>query len=214
MRWLRSCVYCSYFVPPVDGFCESCWELFEVERNRSVDLKRSGYPFPVYSLLTWTDDREPLVRAVVDVQKMGRAPYFSRLLAQIFTVERVALNPQPLHGLFIHPPSQQNKWDHSAVLRENFLHFWKGFRRADCLERNSNVISHQQKDLSSFERSKLRFSLSQTPLPRNKGRIVFVDDIITTGSTAMAAYLAMGEPKDFEVWTLVHRPKLATLPRV
>jgi predicted amidophosphoribosyltransferase len=37
----------------------------------------------------------------------------------------------------------------------------------------------------------------------------FVDDVITSGSTAMAAYLALGDPDYFEAWTLVCRPKLA-----
>lgn len=34
---------------------------------------------------------------------------------------------------------------------------------------------------------------------------VFADDIVTTGSTARAAHLALGQPKRFEVWALARR---------
>lgn len=44
---------------------------------------------------------------------------------------------------------------------------------------------------------------------RAQKTVVFVDDVITTGSTAMAAYMALGDPENFEVWTLASRPKLA-----
>lgn len=37
----------------------------------------------------------------------------------------------------------------------------------------------------------------------------FIDDVITSGATAEAAWLAIGKPADFEVWTLICRPKLA-----
>ncbi len=39
-----------------------------------------------------------------------------------------------------------------------------------------------------------------------KMKIVFVDDVVTTGSTAKAAYKALGRPKNFQVWSLAVRP--------
>ena len=38
---------------------------------------------------------------------------------------------------------------------------------------------------------------------------IFIDDVITSGATAMAAYMALGDPTCFEVWTLANRPLLA-----
>ena len=43
---------------------------------------------------------------------------------------------------------------------------------------------------------------------------IFADDVITTGATALAAYMALGDPPSFEVWTLACRPKLARPARV
>jgi hypothetical protein len=36
-------------------------------------------------------------------------------------------------------------------------------------------------------------------------RVIFVDDIVTTGYTALAAYKALGQPRRFEVWSLLYR---------
>jgi predicted amidophosphoribosyltransferase len=41
--------------------------------------------------------------------------------------------------------------------------------------------------------------------------VVFVDDVVTSGATARAAYRALGRPERFAVCTLFCRPPLATL---
>ncbi len=43
-------------------------------------------------------------------------------------------------------------------------------------------------------------------------RTIFVDDIITTGETAHSAYVALGEPEDFEIWTIFNRIRLRGEP--
>lgn len=36
-------------------------------------------------------------------------------------------------------------------------------------------------------------------------KVIFVDDVVTTGATLKAAYEALGEPKKFECWAMVTR---------
>jgi predicted amidophosphoribosyltransferase len=38
---------------------------------------------------------------------------------------------------------------------------------------------------------------------------VFVDDVVATGSTAKAVWLALGKPSLFHIWSLTYRPRLA-----
>jgi predicted amidophosphoribosyltransferase len=40
--------------------------------------------------------------------------------------------------------------------------------------------------------------------------VIFIDDIVTTGATALSARQAIGACKGFEVWCLAHRRQLAT----
>jgi len=35
--------------------------------------------------------------------------------------------------------------------------------------------------------------------------VIFVDDVITTGATARAAWLSLGRPERFVVWSLARR---------
>lgn len=64
---------------------------------------------------------------------------------------------------------------------------------------------------TAIERSERRFLLKDPRTNQNacRGPFLFADDVITTGSTAIAAYMALGDPSDFEVWTMVNRPRLA-----
>lgn len=39
-------------------------------------------------------------------------------------------------------------------------------------------------------------------------RVHFVDDVLTTGSTALAAWQALGHPRHFTVWSLIYRSRL------
>jgi predicted amidophosphoribosyltransferase len=43
---------------------------------------------------------------------------------------------------------------------------------------------------------------------------IFVDDIVTTGSTANAAWFALDMPDLFEIWSLAYRPRLAPAKNV
>lgn len=43
---------------------------------------------------------------------------------------------------------------------------------------------------------------------------IFVDDLVTTGATARAAYEALGQPPDFRIWALFHRSSLLKPPQI
>ncbi len=62
-----------------------------------------------------------------------------------------------------------------------------------------------QRELKRLERSQREFELSVEFSKPHQTRIIFVDDVVTTGQTAQAAYRALKEPYDFEVWSLIYR---------
>lgn len=64
--------------------------------------------------------------------------------------------------------------------------------------------TRKQAFLARNERQTLQFvSVGKPPL-----RTLFVDDIVTTGSTALAAYRALGQPAKMTVWSLFYRNRL------
>lgn len=68
----------------------------------------------------------------------------------------------------------------------------------------------QQKELSVEERSEKRLELIGEI--EKDAKMIFCDDVITSGSTAKAAFCALREPEGFEVWTIAFRPKWRSQP--
>lgn len=79
-----------------------------------------------------------------------------------------------------------------------------------------NILSFQnnrdevQKSKDREARRLRRFSRTEA-LPSSVGSVIFVDDVVTTGSTVLAAWRALGEPQGFEAWCMAHQPMLAAL---
>lgn len=70
--------------------------------------------------------------------------------------------------------------------------------------------SRGQRQKSREQRSKITIRVKERSVLKAKNKIIFVDDVLTTGSTAQAAWLALGKPKDFEAWTLIYRSYSST----
>lgn len=237
---LRSCSVCACILPPIDLLCPVCWRALGEIVNRSEQLKQTDYPFPVYSLLTWTPANENFVRRLIYGFKGGRNVRACETLATLFLSERFnsttrfqSSNGQ--HFDFLSAPSSQ--FDHSALWSTVLAQSFQQMSRSPFTDITptadgpSNVKSGAgsgQKMLTQSERGHRRFelqeefaylarrergsSMSGPPAkPRELGAksIVFADDVITSGATAMAAYMALGDPDGFEVWTLAARPRLA-----
>jgi predicted amidophosphoribosyltransferase len=211
LRWFRSCAICKSFVPPIDLLCKDCWELLCDEMNDGETALQPGYPFPVYSLLTWTPKNDHLIRPFIYAFKGGRAAGPAGFLIEQLTYrcDEVGLESP----VFVYPgPTKKNQLDHSWLIAQKMARYWE--TTAFQLTKDPTQMESQKKR-SARDRSMRRFQpvvlgdAERVGFSNEEINWVFVDDVITTGSTAMAAYMALGDPKDFEVWTLVSRPKLA-----
>lgn len=74
----------------------------------------------------------------------------------------------------------------------------------------SDLHSFAIKKLSRLERKNFNQSreiFSKANFSPTKQRLIFIDDIVTTGSTLEAAYRFLDRPQNFQVWCLAYRMK-------
>jgi predicted amidophosphoribosyltransferase len=237
-RYFRSCAVCTSLLPPIDFLCPACWRELGRLMNRGRSLQQADYVLPTYSLLTWTPATAHFVRPLIYSFKKGRTVLASQKLATLFLYERSsiesarsAMTSSPegpgqqardvdrSGSLFLPAPARE--FDHSALwaaslARQHRGQLWPALAPEDA-RTGALAWAHRvrQKELRAGERGMRRFELKEHFAKATIGtasakRIVFADDVVTSGSTAMAAYMALGDPESFEVWTLVARPRLAT----
>jgi predicted amidophosphoribosyltransferase len=176
----------------VDGFCRGCFS--EVLENIPRDgVHLPGLPFPHESLLAWTElDSRPgeLVKALKG--RHSRRGY--RRLA-IEMLKRWS----PRKALFVVPPSKSGGPDHAWVLAAELASLSGG---DFCSPFVAVGDEGEQKAKGRQERQDLKFRLKFKPTVE---AFIFVDDLMTTGATAKAAWKALGEPR-FSAWTVACRP--------
>ena len=97
------------------------------------------------------------------------------------------------------PRDPHKKFDHAHSLCVA-LSQKLGVEVLDVLHRNPE----KQKNKTRQERKNIQIKLKHE-ISRSLSRVIFIDDVLTTGSTAKSAWQALGAPNSFEVWTLVYR---------
>ncbi|MCB0377666.1 MAG: hypothetical protein KDD33_04175 [Bdellovibrionales bacterium] len=187
---MRSCACCGRWFEPVDWLCTGC-ESRLFRRIEKVQVKVIHPAYSLFYLWDWRpEDRN--MKTIVESLKGGRPRVAFAKIATLF--------------YFLHPQSPQ-RWDaiyYPSKGTKDHAYEWAQIlgQLIGCPSYPLRTMSRRkQAKLPKSERQKIQF-LPQAP----KGqRLLFVDDIVTSGATARGAFEALGQPKNFAVWAPFYR---------
>ncbi len=199
---LRACAHCGQMFCEINLFCKTCWSQLEREQNLAQDLRQWHYGQPTYSLYTWREQKQ--IHSLIYGLKNGGVTEAFEKLAVRFLSQRYQITAESYQNAIIlpAPAKAREDRDHAFMWAESLSKF-SGAQLVKAFEREGLA---PQKRLKKQERLEKKLKLYRDLNDLSAEKFIFVDDVITTGGTAHAAFEALNKPHNFEIWTISCRP--------
>jgi predicted amidophosphoribosyltransferase len=225
---LRACTNCGFlFIKPELLLCSACETLcnndfstkpfhrFRKTKKTTMQagLSKDWSRIQGYCIWDWIPGKNEALSALLSTMKGGMQKKAFLFYAQTLLQKRLTLGHTNIQNLvFIPAPaSRSGEKDHAWMLARS-LSTLTGTEVFNVFIKKSET---HQRGLSRNDRAKLsmefneKFSKELINESIGGKTVVFVDDVVTTGSTAMKAKGLLLNFKNFEVWCLAQRETCA-----
>lgn len=206
----RSCANCGHIITHKNALlCDYCYEVVLQKKSLKKEIINfETVAIPAFSLFNWIPDECNALSALTLSLKGKSSQKIWQEYAKLFLSMRRSQESLPANFIIVPCPNpeinQDHAWGFATALSEltgrpvvNLLkkgtaaHF-RGTARAErLLHINNRLLLSENITLDEYQNKK----------------IVFVDDIITTGTTVKSAYTQLKLAQSFEAWSLVRRLK-------
>jgi predicted amidophosphoribosyltransferase len=194
---LRACLNCGSWINVRTFFCIGCHRRCLIQFQNNLETRHEN--IVIKSLFRWPPGKSDVLSALI-LQMKGESKKAWAIWADEFILKWEG--PTFKDGvILVSSESSTGKkhaqnWAEALSNRLGYPHF--------CPLRPIQLLN-AQKALNRAERAKRKFDLNEEFSKGSNNRVIFVDDVVTTGQTAKAAYKALGYPLHFEVWSLIYR---------
>lgn len=200
LSFLSACSVCGA-LSLGEFLCEFCLKRWRQETKQQMRFEGKGIKH--YYFKTWHEIKGSDTKKIIESQKQGcRSPhqYLNLLLPSVLSLSEKL---KDLDAIIVPCPSKVAGQEDHAFRIAQVLSQILNYKMENCLIQPKSDLS--QKEKTKEDRENRRYFLSYKPMEK---QIIFVDDVLTTGSSFRAAQRALGPDKNYTVFTIFYRPLL------
>ena len=163
----------------------------------------NDYPFSAVVLFHWREQLR-VQQLIYSLKHKAPGAFFDPFVELLADKYHLHFG-ESKNTVVVPSPSRNGERDHAVHLAQKLSQALNG-QFVDALVREDKRESQKRKNRQGRLRLKMRKRKNES-LPESS-RIVFVDDLVTTGATVQAAFQALKKPIDFKVLALAERSSL------
>lgn len=192
----QSCLYCHSNISG-ELVCPDCYE--NILKPHIRGQKQNIYQHSHYYLFSWSNKNNVLEKLIYSLKQGFHQKMVSHLAHELIQ-HRMSQSALPFPIMLICAPSADlKKIDHSALLAKELSHQLQASVYRGLLKQESQKFKNktERAQVQIFQTLELKFDPQCT--------YIFVDDVVTTGSTAIHSWKRLGRPAKFEIWSYAYR---------